>query len=560
MTNLPIFLRSVSLSFGTLALLTNIFLLLGYLFLGYEEHLHSDSAVKLLLAEEIIRTGELLPASWHFVNDDLWLLSAHWFALPIVAFAPLSPFAHGLAGAMSASVLAVSLWTFLAAVSTSLSSRIWLMAVFFSGISGLIAEGLFGQASYSMIFAAMLVLLAAVIRVLEGEQSTRHWMILVALTVALQIATNPLRGIVFCFLPLALALSFVAWKCCLKEQPRLSEASAETRTIHLAKYRALAGMMLAGVLSGFIIRAILAPGLLQTPGVMSDVLQVNAMQEFPSTFATLLKGFFASLGSRPNSAPALSPEGIYHLLRLLMAVIAVSLAVHAVLRGLVDSRPSRCLFTVFAASSFLLTAFICISTNLVSLSPDIEGIRYLLPGTVLLLILIFIDSSDWLKSPMKATLALFLTLGFAASGYSNMFLVDVASKWKTQEQDAYAWQSRELVSILREQDLKYGYASYWLANSATVQSADAVKVRPILFKSGLPAPRFWLSSNHWYSPSAWDGETFLALTTEEAKLIDQNRLELKALKPTRVIRKRGFEVWVFPVNLSTILSWGSQTQ
>lgn len=558
MTNLPGSLRQISIVIGVLALSINVTLLVSYLFIGYEAHLHSDSAVRLILAQEILRTGELLPSNWHFVNGDLWLLSAHWFALPIIAFTKVSPFAHALAGLVSASFLAFSFWTFLIALNTSFQSRIWVMAVILGGISGMVAEGLFGQASYSMIFAANLLLLAAVIRVIDYEQTTRHWMILVALVIALQIATNPLRGIVFCVLPLTLALSFIAQKCYSTKQLVSDLSSAETCIFSMRTYSALVGVILVGMLLGAIIRALLAPGLLQAPGVMSDFLQINNQDELATAFSMLCKGVLASLGSRPSQTPALSPEGIYHLLRLLLAVAALCLAVCAVLRGCADNRLGRCFFTVFAASSFLLPAFICVGTNLVSLSPDIEGIRYLLPGIVLLLLLVFSESPDWLKSPIKATLGLFLTLGLVISGYPNLFMVDIASKWRVQETDAYAWQSRELVSVLREQGLEYGYASYWLANSATVQSGDTVKVRPILLEGGLPIPRLWLSSSYWYSPGAWSGETFLALAAEEAPLIDLAKLELEDLIPNRVIRERGFEIWVFPVNLSTKLSWDVQ--
>ena len=430
MTNRPISLRRISIVIGVLAFSANVVLLGIYLFFGYEGHLHSDSAVRLLLAQEILRSGELLPSNWHFVNGDLWLLSAHWFALPILAFTEVSPFSHALSGVMSASVLALSLWTFLTALDTPLPCRIWLMAVLFGGISGLVAEGLFGQGSYSMIFATNLLLLAAVIRVLEDEHASRSWMILAASVIALQIATNPLRGIVFCLLPLTLALFFVTQKRYLIKQSVSDPISTETSMISMRRHFGLGGVILVGALSGLIIRAFLATGLSQTPGVISEVLQINTLEELRSTFALLCKGFLASLGSRPSSVPALSPEGIYHLLRLVLAVIAVHLSVCAVARGFADSKLSRCFFTVFAASSFLLTAFICVGTNLVSLSPDIEGIRYLLPGTVLLLILVFSEPLDWRNSPAKATLGIVLTCGFVMSGYANLFMVDVASKWK----------------------------------------------------------------------------------------------------------------------------------
>lgn len=557
MTDLPVFLNRISVAIGCWALFFNGLLLTGYLVTGYEQHLHSDSAVRLLLAEEVIRTGELMPSNWNFVNADLWLLSAHWFAIPFLAFSPASPLVHGLSGAISAAFVTMSLWSLMVALNTPLSRRIWLTALLFSGFSGVAAEGLFGQASYGMIFASIVLMLAAVIHILEGKHTPWGWTILVAILSALQIATNPLRGIIFCLLPLSLAMCFVSWNCLFKRRFVVRDPTPEMSSIPAAKFLTLTGMMLLGVSVGAVIRATLTPSLIQIPGVMSDFLQVATLQQLPSILAVLLEGVLASLGSRPSPAPALSTEGMYHLFRLLLAVIAVALVVRAIMIGLADKRRSRRLLTFFAVSSFLIVAFICIGTNLLLLSPDIEGIRYLLPATVLLLFLVFTDSSDWRASPVIATLSLVLALGFAASGYANLFMVDVASKWKTHERDAYAWQSRELASLLQEEGLEYGYATYWLANSATVHSSGGVKVRPIILKNGLPTPRHWLSSNHWYSPNAWSGESFLALTAEEVKLVDYDQLELESLKPNRIIKKKGFEILVFPVNLSARLAWGA---
>ena len=558
MINLPVLMRRISTVAGATAVLVNGALLISYLFVGYEEHLHSDSAVRLLLAEEIVRSGELMPSSWYFVNGDLWLLSAHWFALPIIALLPVSPLAHAMAGAVSATVLVASVWTLLSALKTCATTRIWLVAIFLGGFSGLTAEGLFGQAPYAMIFASMLVILSAIIRSLDDEEIKPAWMILVAILCALLIATNPLRAIIFCFLPLALALCFVCWTQLSKSASASHCLAGEAHGMPTTACWGIVRAILLGVLLGGIIRAGLTPGLHQTAGVMSDFLQVNTLEQIPSAVAALVKGLLASLGSRPNTTPVLGAEGVYHLLRLALAAAAVVLASQAVVGGLSSGRTGMRFIGFFSASSFALTAFICIGTNLIQLSPDIEAIRYLMPGTVLLLFLIMINFPDWREVPVRAFLTLTFVVGFGASSYSNLFLVDIASKRKIDDQSAYAWQSRALASVLRERGLKYGYATYWLANSTTVHSSGEIQVRPIYLEGGLPVPRLWQSSSYWYSPSAWSGETFIALTSEEADRLEISRFQLSGLTPNQIIRQEGFEIWVFPSNLSIGLGWATQ--
>ena len=72
-----------------------------------------------------------------------------------------------------------------------------------------------------------------------------------------------------------------------------------------------------------------------------------------------------------------------------------------------------------------------------------------------------------------------------------------------------------LKNFLLKNGLHYGYAKFWNAGVLSVLSDEELLVRPIVIDQGLPKPDRWLSSNRWYRPGAWQGETFLLLSAQK---------------------------------------------
>ncbi len=70
--------------FFGLLLLGNLALLGLYEFVTFKYEVHSDSAVKVLLANEILETGELFPHEWVYANGDVYAFFCHMLALPLV--------------------------------------------------------------------------------------------------------------------------------------------------------------------------------------------------------------------------------------------------------------------------------------------------------------------------------------------------------------------------------------------------------------------------------------------------------------------------------------------
>ena len=80
--------------------------------------------------------------------------------------------------------------------------------------------------------------------------------------------------------------------------------------------------------------------------------------------------------------------------------------------------------------------------------------------------------------------------------------------------------SKELISFLQENDLHYGYASFWNASVNTVRSNGDVQILPLWdyeAVGGVRPPynpsdyRYWLNNKNWYDPASHPGKAFVLL-------------------------------------------------
>jgi hypothetical protein len=103
-----------------------------------------------------------------------------------------------------------------------------------------------------------------------------------------------------------------------------------------------------------------------------------------------------------------------------------------------------------------------------------------------------------------------------------------------------------LSRFLQQHGLTYGYATYWNSHVVTVISGGKVKVRPIVLSpvQGM----MHLSSSQWYRPEAHVGPTFLVLTPQEVKLVEQSNLLAMTGPPRETLHHRDYSIYVFNDN------------
>jgi hypothetical protein len=86
--------------------------------------------------------------------------------------------------------------------------------------------------------------------------------------------------------------------------------------------------------------------------------------------------------------------------------------------------------------------------------------------------------------------------------------------------------SKELISFLEENDLHYGYASFWNASVNTVLSGGEVEILPLWDYAANGSQRqaynpsdyrSWLNNENWYDPATHPGKSFMLLKNNADK-------------------------------------------
>jgi len=184
--------------------------------------------------------------------------------------------------------------------------------------------------------------------------------------------------------------------------------------------------------------------------------------------------------------------------------------------------------------------------------------RYLLPAVALIVVPVFAQKFDFQTSPFFNLFRALILVGFL----SNVLVVNT-SYWATYHaseahHDDYQNYDKpyELMEFLRENGLVYGYSTYWNASVITVLSDHRTVVVQVYLKDGVPNRFNWLSTDRWYRPSNYVGDSFLLLSEDEAKSVDWAELSSRfGLAPYKTLVYKNFRVYVFSENIANKLKF-----
>lgn len=513
-------------------LLLNLVFLFWYIFVGYQNHFHSDSAAKVLLAREIYDSGHFFPPEWWYTNSDLWVLFGHVWVLPLLAFLPAGFTAHAISGAIFAVLILYGVWLVSGLGDLPVWRRLLVVAVFAAGVEANMVENLFGQVSYGPIVFSCLCLLffASKQLVAEGRQKWL-WTILLIVLLTLVWWTNPRRAVITYQLPLLGGLVWLAW----------SAEAAERR-----KLLALMGFSFVGVLFGILLHVITIENVLNAQAA-SNVRWVG-LEVLPRNIALTLRGLLVHInGYLIANASLFSTEGLLSGMRFVAAWLAILMTPVAIKRAMQGACMGYKLLALFAAFSLLATFFLHATTSLLVLENTIASSRYLVPGIVLCLIVLLMSSPAPARPPVQALALVFVSFVFiiaAPAAYQQPGSVSVFFKQPVENE------KQQLIRVLGEKGLQYGYASYWNAGAMTVLSDEKVRIRQILISFGIPVPHQTLGSPRWYKASAWTGKTFLLLQENEVALMDWQKMARLGLVPQEQFTSGRFSIFVFADNIA----------
>lgn len=532
-------LNHLALGVAVAFLVTNIGLLVWYLFIEYQPEFHSDSAVKVLLAREIFDTKDYFPNDWNYINNDLFVFFGHTFIIPLLGFMPAGFTVHAISGLIFSILLLSAIWFISGITNLSLARRIFIVAVAAAGVSSFMAENLYGQVSYGFDVTVCCYLIVFAWKFFKSNgKFAVVWGAVFFLLVTLVYWENPQRATISYGLPFLAAVCWLLWMGNAVGRHKLWQA-------------------LAIFFIGIVIGASLH--LYTLSGVINILTVGNALwlpyQLMLKNLSLVPLGVLSIFGGFPTPGkPMVSPTGVYEALRLAVAVITTLLVPWAVYKAFRYADDGMKFFGGFAVMAFAGVFFIYITTTLADMSDPVQSARYLVPSLFLGFITLLMSPIDRVRSPLPAIGMTFMIVFYLVNGY----LVYHSSPKERAEMawgqpGQYHMQLQDLVDFLVANKLEYGYATYWNAGVVSVLSDEKSLVRQISIKNGIPVPVRHLSSNRWYRPSAWHGETFLLLTNEEAKHIKWDALEEYNVEPIRHYAIKDFEIYVFKDNLANHL-------
>lgn len=109
-----------------------------------------------------------------------------------------------------------------------------------------------------------------------------------------------------------------------------------------------------------------------------------------------------------------------------------------------------------------------------------------------------------------------------------------------------------LSDFLVENDLEYGYATFWYSQATTLISDSKVKVRCINADSqGGITPYYYQTNKNWYNDQEGIDKYFIALTSGEARSISYNADWLRFTDEhlTNTLECGNFKIYVFDANI-----------
>jgi hypothetical protein len=111
--------------------------------------------------------------------------------------------------------------------------------------------------------------------------------------------------------------------------------------------------------------------------------------------------------------------------------------------------------------------------------------------------------------------------------------------------------TRALAQELEAAGLQWGYATWWNAGATTVLSDAKIRVSPIEINTAGISPWRYMILKDWYLPSAWTGQTFLALRNDEYAWFTAKPLNYVLGEPKRLLETPGFKILVFEQNIAS---------
>ena len=478
----------------------------GIIFMFTKAFFHSDSAFYVQLAVEQMKSGKLFPEGMCY-STVLFVRSPNLILIPILAVIKDWILASELMVIVLWVILILAvLYCFLPAKNRNMAAAVIACMLLMNpyqtaDVANETTDMLFFQGAYITIFFDIVVALGIVHRIilLDKKDKTSYKAFLMALLAV--ILFLPLMGSVrqdmILTLPLAAAILIFYF---LENDQRVSKV--------LRSRRCLATVALIGivVVAGFL---------------CYHKLAMLYWRDSKGMYLTMDKysGLWYSIGQFVNNitmiygnvegAVFLSFPGLSKFVNYFVALIVIFVIPTA---ALIRYKKHDNAFTRFL---ILYTWVSNIAVIGVFVACNQWAPRYLLSVYLDDCLLFAVVFSEYMKKRERLTAVLAGLVIVMYCAFCHVYF------WGHYKDKIGVDPSEELISFLEENDLHYGYASFWNASVNTVLSNGEVQVLPLWdydASDGVRPPynpsdyRYWLNNLKWYDPASHPGKAFVLLS------------------------------------------------
>lgn len=360
---------------------------------------------------------------------------------------------------------------------------------------------------YSLGILFLMIGLALTINILKSEKPKLHHIIILFIWTIL-CSTNGSQAITIYVLPVIAAI--FAERFFDMKTPLF--ASNNRKSFFIITIMILA--MLFGIFLSFIINGD------AIASYQEAYSKFDKKSDWINNFLNVILGIFTLLGIDASNCELFSLDGIFILIKIICALIIMIVPVIML---------------------FMYRKFQDISYRLMILAHTVLSILILMGWIFGLL-----NTACWRLSPMLAT-ATILCVMFVKWLYDNkyfvrlsaiiiiplsfvlmMSVIDIAQN----AVDGQTEENKQLESVseyLEENNLEYGYATFWNANIITLLSDSKVKVRCVNEYEGLITKSYYQTNVNWYKDNSYD-RYFLLLDSDEYTAYTENPLFLEPME------------------------------
>ncbi|MCB2184495.1 MAG: hypothetical protein KQH63_20930 [Desulfobulbaceae bacterium] len=520
---------------------------LYYIFITYRYYFHSDSAIKNLLAQEILQTGQLFPKTWYYGNGDIWGLYSHILILPLLLFFNNGYFVHAASSAIFVLLLLCALTFFTYSLRKNFNVLLLFIIIFFSGFSPWMAENLFGQVAYGYAWGTLFSFIIWALLAVSLNSPTNVKPHAGLFFIFVIITCSGLRFVVDIYMPLVASLLIISCLQYFNEKIQV----VNQKTLLCILLSCSIGCALGLLANHFLKQHV------NFLNIANTIVLVD-YERLVANFKLLFLGYLFSSGVN------LVPPSIYDMYTLYNSSVNSAAGVEALYRtclfGSVYFLPIFLMFRLFRLQSpiliiinisyvvhLLLTSFLYLTSSGLAVNVCTSRYFFLVQITAFVIALLYLTelSEKYGKKILHFSLLALLPLVL----FNLNFLVFDAYSSDSTGSHLKHNKKEEIARFLADNQLKFGYAGFWNAYSTQILSDSKVKINAVDFQDDIVLPYRVLASERWYQGNSYNGPSFLLMTEEEYEQV-QDFLDTKLGSPANKYLFRNFIITAYSFNIA----------